>query len=190
MKRNIKMFLAITVLTGAFFIGCNSGSDTSTTESIPGKDSGTTSTMAADTSKAITSTPKKKKGKASAMMMTAPEKPTTTMNTDKTGYYASVETLPAYPGGQSALDQFFNDNVEYPQDAIDHNTEGTVMVHFGIDDNGKVTNATTTGTVLGNGLEAEAVRVINKMPAWTPGMVKGKKVKAYYSLPIRFQLAE
>ena len=87
------------------------------------------------------------------------------MNTDKEGYYNSVEVLPAYPGGQSGLDQFINGNVEYPQQAIDNNKEGTVVVSFGLDENGKVTNPKVTSTTIGNGLEDEALRVINKMPA-------------------------
>lgn len=193
MKKSIKLLLTIPVLSGVLFMSCNSDSDktassTTTTDSssMMKKDTGM-STMATDTS--TMKSGMKKKGKASAMMMAAADKGAP-MSTDKTGYYSSVETLPTYPGGQAALDQFFADNVEYPSAATDKGTEGTVIVHFGIDENGKVTNATTTGTALGNGLEAEALRVINKMPAWTPGMVKGKKVKAYYSLPIRFQLAE
>jgi len=123
------------------------------------------------------------------MMMTEVAKGA--MNTDAQGYYNSVETLPTYPGGQAALDQFINDNVVYPADAIQNNKEGTVIVSFGIDENGKVTNAKITSSpAIGDGLEDEALKVINKMPAWTPGMVKGKKVKSKYSLPIRFQLSE
>ena len=133
----------------------------------------------------------KKKGKVSTMMMTAPEKPAGPMNTDAQGFYNSVETLPAYPGGQAALDKFINDNVEYPTEAINNNKEGTVIVSFGIDENGKVMNAKiASNPMVGDGLETEALRVINKMPAWTPGMIKGKKVRSHYSLPIRFQLAE
>ena len=198
MKKQIKLFLAIPALSGFLFLSCNSDSDktSSTTDSssttMTKTDTGM-SKMTTDTSKmnsTKSTTAGKKKGKVSTMMMTTPEKTTASMNADKEGYYSSVETLPMYPGGQAALDQFINDNVEYPQQAIDNNKEGTVVVSFGIDENGKVINAKTTGAALGNGLEEEALKVINKMPAWTPGMVKGKKVKSHYNLPIRFQLAE
>jgi len=195
MKKNIKMILAIPVLSGAIFLSCNSDSDKSTstikdstvaTVTDPGAPTTT------DTSK-MTSTTTKKKGKVSTMMMAASEKAAETKgasNTDAQGYYNSVEVLPTYPGGQSALDQFINDNVTYPDKAIDNNKEGTVVVRFGIDENGKVTNAKVNSPVVGDGLEEEALSVINKMPAWTPGTVKGKKVKSYYALPIRFQLSE
>ena len=197
MKKNIKLLLTIPVFSVLLFMSCNSGSDktessTTTTDTSMKMNKDTAmsnmSNMSKDTSKMNSGM--KKKGKVSVTMMKAPEKPGTVMNADKEGYYSSVETLPNYPGGQSALDKFINDNVEYPAAAMDKNTEGTVIVNFGIDENGKVNNVKTQGAALGNGLEEEAVRVINKMPAWMPGMVKGKKVKARYSLPIRFQLAE
>jgi len=191
MKKNIKMILAIPMLSGAILLGCNSEGD-KTTSSTDSNSTTKTDTSISTTTPPATDTSKtsmKKKGKVSTMMMTEAGKGV--MNTDAQGYYNSVETLPTYPGGQAALDQFINDNVEYPADAIQNNKEGTVIVSFGIDENGKVTNAKVTSTpVIGDGLEDEALKVINKMPAWTPGMVKGKKVKSKYSLPIKFQLAE
>jgi hypothetical protein len=35
-------------------------------------------------------------------------------------------------------------------------------------------------------LDAEALRLINMMPAWNPGMQKGKKVPVIHQLPINF----
>ena len=198
MKRSInKIILAIPVISGAMFLGCNSSNDktsssTITDTTITAK-TDQTSTTGTDTSKMTSTTTSKKKGKVSTMMMAASEKATAAIgnsNMDAQGYYNSVEVLPTYPGGQAALDKFINDNVTYPDKAIDNNKEGTVIVGFGIDENGKVTNAKVTSPVVGDGLEEEALKVINKMPTWTPGMVKGKKVKSHYALPIRFQLAE
>ena len=198
MKRSInKIILAIPVISGAMFLSCNSSNDqtsssTITDTTITAKTDQTSST-GTDTSKMTSTTTSKKKGKVSTMMMAASEKATATTgnsNMDAQGYYNSVEVLPTYPGGQAALDKFINDNVTYPDKAIDNNKEGTVIVGFGIDENGKVTNAKVTSPVVGDGLEEEALKVINKMPTWTPGMLKGKKVKSHYALPIRFQLAE
>ena len=41
---------------------------------------------------------------------------------------------------------------------------------------------------LGDYSEKEAMRVINLMPAWTPGEQGGKKVAVWYTLPISFRL--
>src|SRR5690606_18075086 len=50
--------------------------------------------------------------------------------TDAAGYYNYTETAPAFAGGTDALQLYFDNNLTYPQDAIDNNVEGTVMVKF------------------------------------------------------------
>lgn len=112
----------------------------------------------------------------------------TAMKTDNSGYYNYTETAPAFPGGQTALENYINNNLDYPQQAIDNSTEGTVYVMFTIDENGKVGNAKTTGQSIGDGLEEEAIKVVNRMSNWTPGSIKGKKVKAWYTLPITYKI--
>jgi hypothetical protein len=37
-------------------------------------------------------------------------------------------------------------------------------------------------------IDAEALRVVNAMPQWTPGEQKGQKVSVYYVLPIQFKM--
>ena len=97
------------------------------------------------------------------------------MATDNTGYYNYAEVAPAYNGGQGAIESYINNNIEYPEEAIDNGIEGTVNVQFGIDENGNISNVKTLGNKIGYGLEEEAVKVISNMPKWTPGIVKGKK---------------
>jgi TonB family protein len=59
-----------------------------------------------------------------------------------------------------------------------------------VDEKGKVMNPLVTGKSAGHGLDEEAVKVIKQMPAWQPGMVKGKAVKTRLSLPVTFKLAD
>ena len=118
------------------------------------------------------------------------EKRTTNIKPDQDGIYEMTDTRPAYPGGQQALENYVNNNIEYQQPAIDDNTEGTVNVQFIVDENGNVTNAKEIGKELGNGLDQEAVRVISNMPKWTPGKVKGKNVKTRVVLPVAYKIEE
>jgi len=110
------------------------------------------------------------------------------MEADKNGVYNYAEILPSYPGGQKELDKFVQDNIQYPQDAIDNGVEGTVTVKFAVDESGKVYSPQLANEKLGYGLDEEALSVINKMPKWSPGRIKGKNVKTYYDLPITFAL--
>lgn len=110
------------------------------------------------------------------------------MEKDKMGYYNRTEVLPAYKGGENAIENYITNNIEYPQDAIDNNVEGVVNVQFGVDENGNISNVSTLGNKIGHGLEEEAVRVVSKMAKWTPGQVKGKNVKTWRTLPINYKL--
>ena len=111
------------------------------------------------------------------------------MEKDQAGYYSNVEVWPAYPGGQDQLERFFEDNIEYPQQASDNGTEGLVTISFDVDENGKIYSPKTVNKPVGDGVEEEALRVFNKMPSWTPGKIKGKNVKTHFTLPVRFQLS-
>lgn len=192
MKFKSLKFIA-TVMIGfimcAFVTACSDeGNNSTTTNDSSSKMDNTTtspSSTVGDSGKANTAnTTVKKKGKASVKMEEAAAK----VEKDKSGYYINTEVQPAYSGGQSALENYINNNIEYPQQAIDNNTEGTVRVLFLIDDKGNISNVTTEGNKIGNGLEEEAVRVVSKMPKWTPGQVKGKNVKTWRTLPITYKL--
>ena len=131
-------------------------------------------------------TKKGKKGKVSIMLNDA--KGTGDMNMDKDGYYATTEILPAFPGGQRELENFFEKNIEYPAAATDEGIEGTVDINFAVDEKGKVYAPKITSNNIGYGIEKEALSAFAKMPTWTPGKIKGKNVKTRYTLPIKFQL--
>lgn len=128
-----------------------------------------------------------KKGKITTVMMTSNSK-NLPMNADKAGYYSSVEVLPMFPGGQNALDNFINSTIEYPENASNNSIEGKVTVNFAVDEMGKVSNPKIVGKPLGYGLEEEVMKAVSKMPNWTPGVIKGKNVKTYYTLPVNFRL--
>lgn len=117
-----------------------------------------------------------------------PASTTTKMSSDKTGYYNYAEVAPTFRGGQGAIEDYINNNIEYPQQAIDNNVEGTVRVQFGVDENGNVSQVTTIGNRLGYGLEEEAVRVVSNMAKWSPGQVKGKSVRTKMVIPITYRI--
>ena len=172
------------VLIGMFvFVSCNDQNSANNSTS-DGKEvaADTTTAPAAPLAKA------KKSGKVTTSIEDADAK--SEMKKDKMGYYNRTEILPAFSGGQTALENYINNTIQYPQDAIDNNAEGVVKVQFGVDENGNVINVSTVGNKIGYGLEEEAIRVVSKMPKWAPGQVKGKNVKTWRTLPINYRLEE
>lgn len=103
---------------------------------------------------------------------------------DKT--FTKVEIESEYPGGASAWQRYLNKNLRYPQDAIDNEVQGTVVVQFIVDKAGVVSDVEAISGP--NELRAEAVRVIKKSGSWTPAVQNGRQVKSYKKQPITFRL--
>ncbi len=104
------------------------------------------------------------------------------------GEFLAVEQMPQYPGGPAAMMQFLMKNVHYPDEAYKNNVQGRVIVTFVIEKDGSITEATVAKAVHPM-LDAEALRVVNSMPKWTPGMQKGEAVRVRYTIPVTFKLA-
>lgn len=101
--------------------------------------------------------------------------------------FTIVEDMPTFPGGETELFKFLGKNLKYPAIAQDAGVSGTVYVNFMVDKDGKVKNAKVVRGIH-SACDKEALRVVNKMPAWRPGKQRGKAVRVSYNLPIRFTL--
>ncbi len=137
-------------------------------------------------SAASTGSVAKRKGRMTIKMPVGSN--TDKMVKDKEGVYNWAEAAPQFPGGQNALDNYINNNIDYPTKAIDDNTAGTIRISFVVDEFGKVIKAHIIGNRLGNGLDEQALKVVSNMPTWKPGKVSGKNVKTRMELPIAFQV--
>ena len=98
-----------------------------------------------------------------------------------------VEDMPEFPGGDLALRKFLANAIKYPVIAQENGIFGKVYVAFVVDKEGNVTNAAVTRGV-DPSLDKEALRVVNSLPKWKPGMQRGKPVRVSYTVPISFQL--
>lgn len=101
--------------------------------------------------------------------------------------YFIVEQMPEYPGGDVALREFIANAVKYPEEAQKEGIAGKVYVTFVVDEKGAVADAKIARSASPS-LDKEALRVVNTMPAWKPGMEKGKAVKVSFTVPINFVL--
>lgn len=102
--------------------------------------------------------------------------------------YEVVENMPRFPnGGMSALMQYLNENIRYPEAAIKAGVQGRVTLQFIVDKDGSIDDVKTLRGV-DPYLDAEAIRVIKMMPRWEPGTHKGKPVKVKYTVPVMFRI--
>jgi protein TonB len=99
-----------------------------------------------------------------------------------------ADEMPEFPGGEKALFQYLSSSIRYPKDALRNDVEGRVYVEFVVDRYGKITRVNVKRGMHPS-LDQEALRVIEGMPDWKPGVKDGKFVSVLYTVPINFQIA-
>ena len=111
-------------------------------------------------------------------------------NTQNSGeqIYRSVDYMPHFPGGESALLDYLKKNIRYPVGAALRGGEGRVVVQFVVTATGEVGDIKVVRSI-DEELDSEAVRVCRLLPRFEPGRLKnGDPVNVWYTLPIRFTL--
>ena len=99
-----------------------------------------------------------------------------------------VEQMPEYPdGGMAGLMEYFKKNIRYPEAAKKAGTQGRVIVQFLVNKDGSISDAKPLRSV-DPALDAEAIRLVNAMPKWKPGMQRGEAVTVKYTVPVKFSL--
>jgi protein TonB len=98
-----------------------------------------------------------------------------------------LEEKPKFPGGDKALMQYIMKNVNYPVICQENGVEEKIFVSFVINKTGKVTDVKLLRGEDPN-LSREAMRVVQSLPDWEPGMQRGKAVNVSFQIPVNFQL--
>jgi len=106
---------------------------------------------------------------------------------DEGRIFMVVEDMPEFPGGYAAMTKFIQKNLQYPPMARENSISGKVYLKFVVEPSGEVSKIQLLRGI-GGGCDEEAIRVVKKMPKWKPGRQRGKAVKVWFNLPIRFQL--
>ena len=106
---------------------------------------------------------------------------------DRPGVYMSVEQMPEFPGGDKELYQFIADNLKYPAEAKEKGIKGRVFVNFIVEPDGSVSDIRVLRGI-GGGCDEEAVRIVESMPKFKPGMQNGEAVRVSYTVPVNFKL--
>ncbi|MBU2995207.1 energy transducer TonB [Cellulophaga baltica] len=115
--------------------------------------------------------------------------------------FSVIEDVPIFPGcekekskGSNALRQCFqkmmykhiSKNFRYPEISQEMGVQGKVNVMFVIQKDGSIGGIRMRGP--DKNLEAEARRIIDKLPKMTPGKQRGRAVRVPFSIPITFKL--
>ena len=96
--------------------------------------------------------------------------------------HEGVDQSPEFPGGSEALRKYVKDNMRHP---LVDTRSGNVIIQFTVDEEGRVVNPKLLRG-LDEEFDAEAIRLVEAMPRWKPGMKDGKPVPVQFTLPIFF----
>ena len=121
------------------------------------------------------------------LMAACTETPADAVQQEVEKVYQEAEVMPEFPGGMQELMTYMVESINYPETAEADELEGKVFVQFVVAPDGKVGNVEVLKSVRDD-LDAEAVRVISEMPAWTPVKQEGKNVSVKMVLPIAYKL--
>ncbi len=98
--------------------------------------------------------------------------------------FTVAEQMPAFKGN---VNQWLSSHIQYPAVAAENGVQGRVIVKFVVGRDGSVSQAQIARGV-DPALDREALRVVNSMPRWNPGMNNGQPANVWFTLPITFKL--
>ena len=114
-------------------------------------------------------------------------KPINKNNESSDEIFTSADTFPQYKGGDEAMVKFIRDHVKYPTYEKEADIQGKVLVRFIVDKTGRVCNVEVLKKV-SPGIDKEAIRLVESLDDFTPGIRNGEKVCTYNNIPINFNL--
>jgi TonB family protein len=101
--------------------------------------------------------------------------------------FTRVDQMPSFGSSDKELLDYLSSSIIYPEKARIDSIQGTVVVQFIVDENGKINDPVVVRSVSSD-LDNETLRAMREMPDWKPGTQDGKPVKVRYTLPVRFRV--
>ena len=101
--------------------------------------------------------------------------------------YEVLEDMPEFPGGNAEIVKFIAKNFIWPREGAEWEIRGNIICGFVIEKDGSI-NIVEVVKPLQQWFDAEAMRVIKRMPKWTAGKKEGKPVRVYSIVSVNIGL--
>lgn len=94
-----------------------------------------------------------------------------------------------FPGSGRDWLRFLNQNLRYPDEAVNKNLQGTVILTFMVDSAGYIPlTSVWVSKSASFSLDRETIRVISVSPLWNPATLNGHSVNSFKRQPMVFSL--
>ncbi|MBP5455757.1 MAG: energy transducer TonB [Paludibacteraceae bacterium] len=100
-----------------------------------------------------------------------------------------VDKQAEFPGGEKSKVEFLKENVKYPEEALENDIEGTVLLDFVVKKDSTIDDIRVIKSVHSL-LDAEAIRVVKLMPKWVPAEYQGNPCSSRVKQVFYFKLKE
>jgi protein TonB len=98
-----------------------------------------------------------------------------------------IQVYPEFPGGVAGYNLFLKSNIHYPLTALNNKVAGMAIIRFIVEMDGSLSNIKLLKDP-GEGLGAEALRVIKLSPKWSVGLDNNSPVRVQINIPVYFVL--
>jgi len=107
--------------------------------------------------------------------------------------FISKEVYPQFPGGDSIMQKYVRRHIRYPKAFIKGKRQGDIVIRFVVRKRGEISDRDMDFKItesIGKEFDEEVIRIIKKMPKWSPGKIGGLYVPVYVTLVFSFSLSE
>ena len=92
-------------------------------------------------------------------------------------------------GGKKAYDKYFENNLRYPQQALENKVKGRVTINFVVGTDGTLHDFNVVRS-LGYGCDEEVIRLVNEGPKWLPSTEDNIAIESTVRVKMKFDPAK
>ena len=96
--------------------------------------------------------------------------------------FITYETMPEYPDGQKALTDYLV--INYKPVRKECGIRGRAIIQFVVEEDGSISNVIVARGV-DPVLDQEAIKLVENMPKWKPGTMRGVPTRMKYTVPVK-----
>jgi hypothetical protein len=97
-----------------------------------------------------------------------------------------LDNPPEFPGGNTEMLNFISRNLQLPPEIAESSIQGIIICGFIVEKDGSIETVEIIKPLY-RYVDAEAMRVIKRMPKWKTGEINGKPVRVYCIVPIKIE---
>lgn len=99
--------------------------------------------------------------------------------------FYKLDEMPEFPGGPEAMQKYLEEHISRPTVMRGICSSRRLIAGFVVEKDGSITQIDIVKSINGcPDFDYEVIKAIKNMPKWRAGRLNGKKVRAFYKMPV------